>query len=129
MKKFEHALDVTPLKDGTNWKVLEDFYYETDVLLAGPRHHRVVINKGFKTDFASFPRFLWTPIGGPAEGRYRKAAVVHDKLYRTTGLATRQEADAVLFEAMGVCGTNWVTKYEIWLGVRLFGWTSYKGGL
>lgn len=129
MKKFEDALEVSPLDDDINWVVLEDFYYDTDVLLTGVSSHRVVALRGFTTDFASIPRLLWTLIGGPAEGRYRKIAVIHDVLYRTKGLATRKEADAVLYEGMKFSGCSWHQRWAIYLGVRMGGYFSYKGGL
>lgn len=144
--KFEDALDVSPLDDGVNWVTLEPFHYDTNVLLNGIRYFdrqedwdfhgplftyttRIEVPKDFHTDFASIPRALWTIVGAPAEGKYRKAAVVHDLLYRTKGLATRFQADCVLLEAMKASKTNWLTRHEIFLGVRIGGHSSYKGGL
>lgn len=144
MVKFEDALDVSPLDDGDNWRVLEDFYYDTDVELTPLRGNdrrwprgvecwargwRIQVEKGFVTDFASIPRPLWFLVGAPAEGKYRKIAVIHDKLYRTKGLATRRQSDAVLLEGMKCSGVNWLTRWEVYLGVRLFGHFNYKGGL
>lgn len=127
--KFENALDVRPLDDGTNWEVQEDFYYSTDVRLSGVPFGRIEVEKGFITDFASIPRPLWGWVGGPADGKYRKIAVFHDKLYRTKGLATRAQADAVLLEGMKFCGCSWHQRWVIYAGVRAGGWKSYKGGL
>lgn len=144
MVKFENALDVRAQDDGRNWLVLEDFYYDTDVMLDGASTdgpvrsigysnytsgRRIMIPKGFITDFASIPRVLWSAVGGPAEGKYRKAAVVHDFLYRTPGLATRPQADAVLLEAMKFLGCSWWQRTVIYSGVRVGGGSSYKGGL
>lgn len=129
MVKFEDALDVRPLDDGRNWLVLEDFYYDTDVHLSGQMAGCVVVQKGFVTDFASIPRPLWPVVGGPADGKYRKIAVIHDKLYRTPGLATKAQADAVLLEGMKFCGVNWAQRYAIYWGVRIGGSSSYKGGM
>lgn len=144
MVRFEDALDVRALDNGRDWQVLEDFYYVTDVTLAGwPAHMkdvsngrvtkawgaRIEIPKGFVTDFASIPRPLWSIVGGPADGKYRKAAVVHDFLYRTGGVATRYQADQVLLEAMKVCGCSWFQRTVIYSGVRVGGSNSYKGGL
>lgn len=129
MTKFEDALDVRPLDDGKNWLVLDDFFYDTDVSMTRGNLHRVVVPKGFVTDFASIPRPLWAIVGGPADGKYRKIAVVHDWLYRTPGLATRGQADAVLLEGMKVSGCSWWTRSVIYAGVRVGGWASYKGGL
>ena len=151
--KFEDALDVTPLDDGRNWKVVEPFYYDTDVDLTpkafgmrlsqlfdgvggvqsiGYSNYtqgwRVLVPAGFVTDFASVPRFFWRLI--PPTGKYTRAAVVHDFLYRTKGLCTRSQADAVLFEAMKFpCHVGFFTRWTMWLAVRLGGHRCYKGGL
>lgn len=150
MVKFENALDVRPLDDGSNWMVLEDFYYDTDVSLTPSPHRgtvpfmasvqcigysnrsygfRICIPKGFVTDFASIPRPLWPVVGGPADGKYRKIAVVHDGLYRGYGLATRGQADRVLLEGMKFSGCSWHQRWAIYSGVRVGGWASYKGDL
>ena len=133
--KFEDSLDVSPLDDGKNWTVLEDFYYDSDVDCDGcpppfgAHGSRILVEKGFTTDFASIPRPLWAIIGAPADGKYRKIAVVHDKLYRTRGLATKAEADSVLLEGMEFCGVGWLSRHLIYAGVRVGGSSSYKGGL
>lgn len=123
MRRFEDALITEPLDDGVNWVVVEDFYYDTDVPIKG---FRVVVPKGFTTDFASIPRILWTLVGAPT-GKYTRAACVHDRLYRTKGLATRAQADRVLLEAMKVSHVNILQRWAIYLGVRLGGHWSYKG--
>jgi hypothetical protein len=145
MVKFENALDVRALDDGKNWLVLEDFYYDTDIRLTPAVPYplqvrcigysnrtsgwRIMVPKGFTTDFASIPRPLWAIVGGPADGKYRKIAVVHDLLYRTRGLATKKQADRVLLEGMKFSGCSWRQRTVIYAGVRVGGSTSYKGGL
>lgn len=132
--RFEDALEVEPLDDGSNWLILQNFYYDSDVQCTGlpkgcAKGSRVTVEAGFTTDFASIPRVLWSLVGAPADGKYRKAAVVHDKLYRTPGLATRPQADSVFLEAMEACGVGWFARHTIYAGVRVGGSTSYKGGL
>jgi len=126
--RFEDALDLEYI-DGRNWRVTHDFFYDTDVPL---KDRRIVMPCGFVTDFASIPRFLWTlisPTTGLLGGDYGKAAVVHDRLYRTPGLATRGQADRVLLEAMRFLGVPWHVRWTIYAGVRVGGHSSYKGGL
>lgn len=117
----------TPLEleyiDGHNWRVTAAFDYHTDVDLV----HVVHVPAGFVTDFASVPRALWN-IFSPA-GSYGRAAVVHDYLYRTPGIATKAEADAIFREAMEASGTGWWTRHTLYLAVHWFGGSSYKGGL
>lgn len=141
LPRFEDALDVTPLDDGRNWRVNAPFYYATDCELTPARTAlvqtylqrqvvgwRITIPAGFVTDFASTPRFMWRLL--PPTGRYTRAATVHDLLYRTKGLCTRRQADDVLYEAMTFpCHCGFLTRWAIYLGVRIGGHTSYKGGL
>lgn len=58
--------------DGRNMTLLEDFSY------VDPEGVEWKAPKGLLTDGASIPREAWTIIGGPFEGPYRLAAVVHD---------------------------------------------------
>lgn len=123
MVKFENALDVRAMDDGVHWVVLEDFYYDTDVELPD---RRIGVSAHFMTDFASIPRIVWPIIGGPADGKYRKIAVVHDQLYRTDGLSTRAQADAVFLEGMKFSGCAWWQRTAMYLAVRLNGWRTWR---
>ena len=123
--RFEDELLVSPQADGKNWLVHDEFDYHTDVELASG-FNVVEIPAGFVTDFASIPRALWPVL--PPTGKYGKAAVVHDYLYRTVGVARRNEADAVLKEAMIALGVGFFTRWTIYSGVRAGGRFSYKGG-
>lgn len=93
------------------------------------------IPAGFRTDFASIPRILWSLI--PPQGRHAKAAVIHDWLYvnaptvttrwrfgRTERTLTRREADGVFRRVMKESGVGW-KRWVMWLGVRLGGWAGW----
>jgi hypothetical protein len=122
LTEFLTELEVTPLLDGRNWRVDQGFVYESAHL------GRILeIPTGFITDFASIPRVLWDLL--PPTGKYSRAAVVHDYLYRTLGVASRADADAVLLEAMKILGVDELTQLAIYDGVRVGGHWSYKGGL
>lgn len=108
--------------DGTNWKLTAGFDYMSDVL------GRVVdVPAGFVTDFASTPRIGWSIL--PPTGPYGPAAAVHDYLYRTPGLASKRQADAVFAEAMSVLKVPPETIKTMYDAVVLFGASSYNGGL
>ena len=116
---------LSPLKleylDGRAWRVDEPFEYH----IGSPESGMVIrIGTDFKTDFASVPRFLWGIL--PPTGKYGKAAVIHDYLYRTA-LASRAMADAIFLEAMGVLGVALWKRWAMYLAVRLFGWRAYAG--
>ena len=63
---------------------------------------------GSKVDGASIPRAFWGIIGGPFEGKYRNASVLHDVAYDDQ---TRpwQEVDRMFYNAMRCSGVGAVT--------------------
>ncbi|MFW8630834.1 DUF1353 domain-containing protein [Vibrio natriegens] len=60
------------LDDGRKMKLLEDFSYIDQFQI------RWDAPKNWVVDGASIPKFAWSLIGGPFEGKYRKASVIHD---------------------------------------------------
>jgi Protein of unknown function (DUF1353) len=60
------------LDDGRRMRLLAKFSY------IDPKGLRWDAPKGWVIDGASIPRVLWTPVGGPFEGIYRNASVIHD---------------------------------------------------
>jgi hypothetical protein len=70
--RFEGRVVAVWNADGRTMILVEDFAY-TD-----PKEHRWAAPKGRKIDGASIPQVFWSFIGGPFEGEYRNASVVHD---------------------------------------------------
>lgn len=60
------------LPDGRRMKLIEPFGY------VSPTGAHWDAPMGSIIDGASIPRFAWAAIGGPFEGRYREASVIHD---------------------------------------------------
>jgi Protein of unknown function (DUF1353) len=60
------------LPDGRKIKLRESFSY-TD-----PDGNLWSVPVNYVADGASIPRGLWTPVGGPLDGPYRDASIVHD---------------------------------------------------
>lgn len=114
---------ITRYIDGKNFEVVHAFNYHTDVFPL----FVVSVPAGFVTDFASIPKAFHNIL--PPTGKYGKAAVIHDYLYRTPGIATKDEADQVFLEAMTALGVGWMTRNIMYQGVHRFGGSSYKGGL
>lgn len=82
---------------------------------------------GFVTDFASIPRIFrcFAPKHGPG---LRRAAVVHDYLYRTKNTGyTRAQADEIYRAIMRSTGASPVRRENRYFWVRLLGGSSYKG--
>lgn len=71
--EFPYSAKVEMLDDGRTLKLLEDFVY------IDPRKKPWVAPKGTIVDGASIPKPFWTIVGGPLEGEYRKASIVHDE--------------------------------------------------
>lgn len=115
VSSFLSPLLLEYLDDGRTYRLLAGFVYKTALVPEGA----VYVPAGFVTDFASVPRVLWNIL--PPVGRYGKATVVHDYLYRCTAL-DRATCDQVFLEAMQVLGVGWWTRRTMWLAVRVFGW-------
>ena len=85
-----------------------------------------IVPEGFITDYASVPRLLWS-IFPPNGQRYGVAAIVHDLIYRNLQrFFTRKQADHILFQVMEIYGTKRITRWCIWLGVRLGGASAWS---
>jgi Protein of unknown function (DUF1353) len=70
--KFVGTVKTEWIDTGSEMTLLEDFSY------IGPDNAEWKCPKGSKIDGASIPQFLWTVIGSPYTGLYRKASVPHD---------------------------------------------------
>jgi hypothetical protein len=81
-------------QSGMTWQLLKPFGY---VDSEGVRWQA---EKGLVTDCASIPRALWTIVGAPCTGSYRRAAIIHDfyclKKYRPWRNVHRVFYDAML---------------------------------
>ena len=69
---FEGGVVASWDDDGRNMTLREDFVY------VDPKSRRWVAPSGSVVNGASIPSAFWTLIGGPFEGKYRNASVVHD---------------------------------------------------
>lgn len=100
------------------WKLTRPLTYVCD------NGVHIAAQQGFRTDFASVPRFLWWLL--PPDDTYTEAAVIHDWLYwlhKTFPLATmtRRDADQILFDAMTALGVPAWKRWLIYTGVRIGG--------
>ena len=91
--QFLDELELMADKGGRNFTLLNRFrYVDSDKVTW-------VVPKGFSSDGASIPRVLWSIVGAPWDGEYRRAAVVHDYFFRQR----KYESDVVhrvFYEAM-----------------------------
>lgn len=106
--------------DNRFWITVEDMTY-----IIGKTNDRIVVPKGFVTDFASIPQALWS-FGLSPHGQYSRAAVVHDYLYWAQG-CTRAQSDRLLVIAMKESSVSGFDEFLVYRGVDLGGngpWNS-----
>lgn len=107
-----------PFADNQQWMLVEDFNY-----ILGSTRVSITVPKGFVTDFASIPQAFWG-FGFSPNGKYSRAAIVHDYLYWSQG-CTRSEADNILLIAMKESAVPTATRDAIYQGVRIGGSSSW----
>jgi hypothetical protein len=75
---------------------------------------------GSQVDGASIPRYLWSIMGGPFEGKYRNASVLHDVAY---GEHNRpwQDCDRMFYNAMRCSGASAVEAKTMYYTLYRFG--------
>jgi hypothetical protein len=95
---------------------------------------RITNPLGEPTDLGSVPQWAWSA-GFSPDGQGVEGFVIHDLLYRTAGTClvngvayrtrkafyTRAEADAILRDALKLCGVGAVRRALIWVAVRIGG--------
>jgi hypothetical protein len=103
-------------------RLLADFWFEDS---KGVRWDAPV---GSEINGASIPRPLWSLVGSPYTGDYRRASIVHDiACDRAAGdRAARRAADKMFFEACRAGGcTRWQATV-LYIGVRIgAGWRKF----
>jgi hypothetical protein len=109
---FEHAKVVVEQISDTDWKVRQPFDYQgRSELFQVPLHQ--------ETDFASVPRlFVWFL---PRYGRYTKAAILHDYLWRERVAHQKMDyvdADGTFRRAMRDLGVPFLKRWIMWGAVR-----------
>jgi Protein of unknown function (DUF1353) len=94
---------------------------------------------GSIVDGASIPRYLWSILGGPFEGQYRNASVLHDVAYGEKKRPWR-DCDRMFYYAMRCSGVNAIEAKTMFYAVYRFAhhWkftikrakpVKYEGGL
>lgn len=122
MSSFTTQLRVSPLDNGVDWNVDEPFTYYIGELGSGTY---VTVPVDFVTDFASVPRIMWSVF--PPWGKYGKAAVIHDYLWRGNKMVhgeleiviSRRESNLIFLEAMGVLDVNVAVRYSMYAAVSV----------
>ena len=74
---------------------------------------------------ASIPSGLWSLVGCPFVGNYRRAAVIHDVYYRNHQGKTRKEVDVMFENAMLADGVSAEKARLMYAGVRAGGGSAW----
>jgi len=96
---FSGPIDTRWEADGRSMTLLNELRY-TD-----PKGVVWVAPAGSKVDGASLPRAFWGIIGGPFEGKYRNASVLHDVAYDEKSKPW-QDVDRMFYNAMRCAGVG-----------------------
>jgi hypothetical protein len=110
------------LDNGNDYELLENLIYHVGAEGSG---EVIVVPEGSVTDWASIP-FIVQALIPKSIGK--RAAVVHDYLYKTNGLGglyTRKRCDEIFREALIVLGVPKRTVMELYWGVRVGGWKPW----
>lgn len=120
MAKFLTELDASLIKDDRIWRLDKPLVYRCDILQC-----EITIPEGFQSDLASVPRvpivyFFWG-------GRAHREGFLHDFLYRrdSVPIVTFPVANDIFLEAMECRKKGLFVRYPMFLGVALFGISSY----
>ncbi len=129
MSSFTSDLIVTRMGK-RRWKLFKEFTYHIGSKCS---NQKIMVPKGFETDFASVPRLFWV-IASPWDAP--KAAVLHDYLYQShnwweevdnvISVSTRKFADDIFLEAMEVSGVAKWRRLLMYRAVRMFGWIAWR---
>ena len=103
-------------------KLLEEFKY-TD-----PNGREWVAPKGSVVDGASIPRPLWTAVGSPYTGDYRRASILHDVACHDPSIS-RKDADRMFYYACRAGGCSKAQSALLYAGVRLGAWAKSVVGV
>lgn len=98
-----------------NMKLTTAFWYRD------PKGRQWDAPNGMLTDGASIPRALWTLVGSPFTGDYRRAALVHDHACREAegDRGKRRAADRMFYHACRTGGCSVRDATILYVGVRI----------
>jgi endonuclease G len=100
--------------DGRNMTLISELRY-TD-----PQGVVWIAPAGSVVDGASIPRSLWSIMGGPFEGRYRNASILHDVAYDEHNRPW-EDCDRMFYNAMRCSGVNAAEAKTMYYALYKFG--------
>ncbi|MES2299207.1 MAG: DUF1353 domain-containing protein [Pseudomonadota bacterium] len=98
-------------------RLLADFWY------IDPAGRRWLAPEGSVIDGASIPQTLWSSVGSPYTGEYRRASIVHDVACDTPH-GVRTDGDTMFYFACLCGGCSPLQAKLLYAGVRIGSWVS-----
>jgi uncharacterized protein DUF1353 len=92
----------------------------TELRYTDPHGEVWVAPIGSVVDGASLPRYLWSVMGGPFEGKYRNASVLHDVAYERHNRPW-WDCDRMFYNAMRCSGVSAVEAKTMYYALYKFG--------
>lgn len=102
------------LEDGRTVQLLADFAY------LDPHQELWSAKRGSVVDGASIPRAFWTVTGGPLDGKYRNASIVHD-VYCVSRTNPSDDVHNMFYEACRCGGVPEAQAKTLFAAVYFFG--------
>lgn len=115
-KSFGHF--TTPVK--TEWLAGRDMRLLEDVIYIDPDGKEWIAPKGARINGASIPKAFWSILGGPYEGKYRDASVIHD-VECVRRIEPWQKVHAMFYAAMRAKGVKEKQAKLMYAAVYKFG--------
>ena len=113
----------------TRWKNDRDMTLEEAFFYIDPDGRQWDVPRGSSINGATIPRALWTSIGSPYAGKYRRASVVHDYFVGELDNPDvmpeqRKKADRMFYHACRCDGCNREFASLLYIGVRFGTWAA-----
>jgi hypothetical protein len=102
------------LADGRQMQLINQFGFRDNM------RRRWIVPAGWVVDGASIPWPLWSIVGGPYEGKYRDASIIHD-YFCDVKRRPWEQVHNVFYEAMLASGVSRTTAKWMYLAVYRFG--------
>ena len=113
----------------TEWECHRNMVVKEQFSYTDPSGHEWVVPAGAVANGATIPRPLWSAIGSPFVGAYRRASVVHDYFVGEgdnpdVDAPARKKADRMFYQACRSDGCSRKFATMLYIGVRTGSWMS-----
>lgn len=113
---------VVAFGDNKAWMILGEDKDRTYTI--GDTKDKIVVPKGFVTDYASTPKIVWL-LGLSPHEQYSRAAIIHDYLYWSQG-CTREQSDRLMLIAMKESEVGRLGRWLVYQAVNAMGKSSWE---